>query len=79
MRGETLASLSVAHGYDLSAFSKALKRPWPAVEMIIATFLDLAPKHIWPSRYDTAGRPLRRPSNGRRMADARLRQKSRAA
>lgn len=79
MRGETLASLSTAHGYEESAFSKALKRQWPTVELIIASFLDLSPKTIWPSRYDRSGRPKRQQSNGKRMVNARLRQKSQAA
>jgi len=75
MRGATLASLSVSHGYQVSAFSKALKRPWPTVEAIIAKFLDVPPTHIWPSRYDRDGSPRRERSNARRRPTPRLRQK----
>lgn len=57
-RGQSLAGLSVANGYHPTAAGKALKRPWPAMEAIIATALGLAPAAIWPSRYDIAGQPI---------------------
>lgn len=50
-RGLTLAGLSVANGYHPTAAGKALKRPWPALEQIIAAALGLRPAVIWPSRY----------------------------
>jgi Ner family transcriptional regulator len=56
-RGQSLAGLSVANGYHATAAGKALKRPWPAMEAIIAAALGLAPAHIWPSRYDLNGQP----------------------
>lgn len=79
MRGVTLAQLGEQHGYDASVVQKALKRQWPSVELIIAQFLDKHPKDIWPSRYDLAGNPKRQRSNGKRVANGRLRQKSQAA
>jgi len=51
-RGKTLSGLSQAHGYHVTAAGKALKRPWPALEALIAAELDLSPEEIWPSRYD---------------------------
>ncbi|MGA3402053.1 MAG: helix-turn-helix transcriptional regulator [Acetobacteraceae bacterium] len=57
-RGQSLAGLSVAHGYHPTAAGKALKRPWPAMEALIATALGLAPARIWPSRYDAEGQPI---------------------
>lgn len=77
MRGTTLAALSEANGFEASAFSKALKRRWPSVELIIARFLDKHPQDIWPSRYDRSGSPIR--SNARRARAARLRQNDKAA
>jgi Ner family transcriptional regulator len=50
-RGKTLSGLSRAHGYHATAAGKALKKPWPALEALIATELDLAPEDIWPGRY----------------------------
>ncbi len=50
-RGKTLSGLSRSHGYHPTAAGKALKRPWPAVEAIIAGALDMAPEDIWPARY----------------------------
>jgi Ner family transcriptional regulator len=51
-RGKTLSGLSRAHGYHATAAGKALKKPWPALELLIAAELGLMPEDIWPSRYD---------------------------
>lgn len=59
-RGLTLAGLSVANGYHPTAAGKALKRPWPTMEAIIAKELELPPQAIWPSRYDPHGLPRAR-------------------
>jgi Ner family transcriptional regulator len=59
-RGLTLAGLSVANGYHPTAAGKALKRPWPTMEAIIAKELELPPQAIWPSRYDPRGLPRAR-------------------
>ena len=67
MRGPSLDALSRNHGYERSACRYALRRPWPAVEKIIADALGLSPQAIWPSRYDAKGLPLtRRKSTARR-------------
>jgi Ner family transcriptional regulator len=50
-RGHSLAGLSVAHGYHATAAGKALKRSWPALEMMIAEAIGVPPQQIWPSRY----------------------------
>jgi Ner family transcriptional regulator len=59
-RGHTLSGLSVAHGYHATAAGKALRRPWPALEAIIADALSLRPRDIWPSRYDENNQPISR-------------------
>jgi Ner family transcriptional regulator len=59
-RGKTLAGLSRAHGYHATAAGKALKRPWPGLEALIAAELDLLPEDIWPSRYGRAHLPPRK-------------------
>lgn len=58
-RGQTLAGLSVSHGYHPTAAGKALKRPWPALEALIAREIGVPPQTIWPSRYDGNGASLR--------------------
>ncbi len=50
-RGLSLAGLSVANGYHPTAAGKALKRPWPSLEIIIAAAIGAIPDQIWPSRY----------------------------
>jgi Ner family transcriptional regulator len=50
-RGHSLAGLSTAHGYHATAAGKALKRPWPAMEALIAAAINVPPREIWPSRY----------------------------
>lgn len=77
MRGSTLSALAERHGYDASVITKAMNRRWPAVEAIIAQFLDLHPKEIWPSRYDRSGSSIR--PKARRARAARLRQNDKAA
>lgn len=51
-KGTTLAELGRHHGYDSpAALYNVFKMPYPKVERIIATFLELEPQQIWPSRY----------------------------
>ena len=54
-RGHSLAGLSTAHGYHATAAGKALKRPWPALEVLIAEAVGIPPHEIWPSRYASTG------------------------
>jgi Ner family transcriptional regulator len=55
----TLRRLSFAHQYSANAASEALRKPWPAVERIIADALGCEPWDLWPSRYDRANQPKR--------------------
>jgi Ner family transcriptional regulator len=59
-RGYSLAGLSVTNGYHPTAAGKALKQPWPAMERLVADAIGQPPESIWPSRYDSEGRPLPR-------------------
>ena len=43
-RGYTQAGLSIANGYDFTAVEKALQRPWPGLERIIANVLGVDPR-----------------------------------
>ena len=49
-RGHSLAGLSVANGYHPTAAGKALKTPWPTMEILIAEALGVSRDTIWPSR-----------------------------
>lgn len=59
--GTTLSQLSVEHGYAREAVRISLRKPWPAVEAIVAARLGRPPHEIWPTRYDASGNSLRRP------------------
>lgn len=50
-RGHSLKALAIENGYHPTAACKALKRPWPAMQHIIAEAIGVAPETIWPSRY----------------------------
>lgn len=50
-RGHSLSGLSKQNGYHPTAAGKALKKPWPAVEILIAEAIGAHPRDIWPSRY----------------------------
>ena len=71
--GVTLKALSLRWGYHESSVRAALRRPWPAVETLIATHLHRKPWTIWPSRYDQFCKPhyTRRPRPDRRTISYR--------
>ena len=56
-RGQTLAGLAAKHGYSDSYLRRTIKQAMPEGERIIADFLGLHPKVIWPDRYDRTLRP----------------------
>jgi Ner family transcriptional regulator len=56
--GWSLRRLSAHHGYEASMCIKALRRPYPNAERLIAEAIGVPPEAIWPSRYDDR-RPLR--------------------
>jgi|SRR5690554_2737855 len=52
--GWTLRKLSLHHGYaDGGTLTKAMDRPWPKGERLIAEAIGVDPATIWPSRYRT--------------------------
>lgn len=53
----TLRRLSIASGYSANAAGEALRRPWFAMEQIIAAALNRSAADIWPSRYNPDGSP----------------------
>ena len=59
MRGTNMAELSRQHGYGESAVHQALRRPYPAMERIVADHLGVTPEAIWPDRYGPDGTPNR--------------------
>ncbi len=60
LKGFTQRSLSIRHKLSPSAVSVALQKPWPKVEAIIAKAIEVPAHHIWPSRYDCHGVPIKR-------------------
>jgi Ner family transcriptional regulator len=53
--GVTLTELARRNGYSHAAIHKALHAPWPNVERVIADFLGVPPRALWPSRYRDDG------------------------
>lgn len=50
--GWSLRKLSAHHGYaSANTLAKALDRPWPKGERLIAEALNIKPEKIWPNRY----------------------------
>ncbi len=54
-RGTDLEELSVSNGLGPADCSTALRRPHFAAEMVIAEFLGVSPRQIWPHRYGADG------------------------
>ena len=55
MRGTDLEELSTSNGLGPADCSTALRRPHFMAELVIAEFLGLSPRQLWPQRYDSAG------------------------
>ncbi len=57
-RGQTLESLARLAGVNSVNIRKALRAPLFIGEQVIAQFLNVHPKELWPNRYDKDGNPL---------------------
>ena len=57
--GWSFRRLALHHGVSPSTLRRALHQPYPRGEERIASALGIAPQQIWPSRYDSEGRPNR--------------------
>ncbi len=44
MKGSSMAELSRQHGYGISAVRQVLRRPWPAIEWLVADHLGVEPQ-----------------------------------
>ena len=51
-RGITTSQLSRSNGLAESTLRNVFRHHWPKGEKIIAEFLGLTPRDIWPSRYE---------------------------
>lgn len=60
LRGYTYASLGREIGAPRTTVRAAVRKPYPAIERVIAAKLGLRPEQIWPERYDARGRPRRK-------------------
>lgn len=56
LRGETLASLARKAGVNRRQTQKALSRPYPRMEAIIADTLGVKVQDLFPDRYPADGR-----------------------
>ena len=60
MKGYSLRQLSLLNGYENpNSLAKALHRPYPLAEAIIAEALGVSATTIWPTRYGKDGKPNR--------------------
>ena len=57
-KGVTLTALAELNDLPKSACRVALIKPYFTAETVIAEFLELPPKDLWPDRYDKKGLPL---------------------
>lgn len=69
-RGETLTSLAEKKGFDGSYLRHVLNRPLRKGEAIIAKFLGVEPREIWPARYRAKITPKQ--SKAKRRAHLRV-------
>ena len=57
-RNYTFARIAREHGYVTNSPNMVLHRRWAKVENIISHIIGVPAAIIWPSRYDSNGRPL---------------------
>lgn len=61
MKGISLRQLSILNGYsNPNSLAKALHKPYPLAEALIAEALEISAPEIWPSRYGTDGKSNRK-------------------
>ena len=58
--GTTLSAIAVAAGKSPSAAWRVKDLPLPTVQCAIAKVIGIPAHEIWPSRYRSDGRPVRR-------------------
>jgi len=58
-RGLRIKDLARENGLSPSALYNPFYFPFPKGERIVAGILGLEPQQLWPSRYDSTGRPNR--------------------
>jgi Ner family transcriptional regulator len=57
--GWSLRRLSMHYGLSAGTLKRALADPYPNGERLIAAAIGVKPEKIWPSRYDSEGKPNR--------------------
>lgn len=57
MRGTSMAQIAADAGVSRQALYQAFHKTYPRMEKVIAEALDMAPKELWPERYDADGLP----------------------
>ncbi len=63
MKGYSLRQLALLNGYgNANSLTKALHKPYPLAEALIAEAIGVNPWVIWPSRYGSDNKPNRGPS-----------------
>lgn len=58
-KGISLSSLARKNDYAITSPSNVFRKPWPAMEKIMAKAIGVTPQEVWPSRYDQFGNPHR--------------------
>lgn len=69
-KGYSLVRVARENGYAKTSPSEVLRKPWPAMEDLIANAIGVEPWEIWPSRYDKSNQPLRRYGSNSRSQKA---------
>lgn len=70
LKGKKLVDLADHHKCDRARFSNVKKVPNPRVQTIIAKVLEREPQVIWPTRYNSDGKPVVRQAWLNRYGDS---------
>lgn len=59
LQGRSMARIAASAGVERCTLYWVFKRPYPRMEQVIATALDLTPQQLFPERYGPDGLPNR--------------------
>lgn len=67
--GLSLAKVAKGHGVRRQTLNAALHKTYPRMEKVLADALEVAPKDLFPERYDADGLPLYRYGRPKKSTD----------
>jgi len=75
--GRSLAQIADDAGVSRQCLYQVFNRTYPRMEKVVADALGLAPKELWPERYDADGLPIYRMGRPKKSASKQVKNTTR--